>query len=622
MAPKRTKRPKSTHRALASSPPAARHPTWPPWLAPAVLAVVFLSLAIWTWLSWTDPIVDFGRELYVPWRLNEGDRLYRDLAYFNGPLSPYLNAALFGVFGVSLRTLVWANLLILAAAVALLWALLREVSSELGATVGCAAFLACCGFAQMVYVGNYNWVTPYSHEATHGVALGLASLWALSRWRNSGSDRWLAASGALVGLAFLTKAEVFLAVLLSSAGAIALQGRRSHDLARSTGVWAGAVLAPPLGALLLLSLGIGPDAAARGVLAPYAALRGDVVRNPFYLKVAGLDDPRVSLAALGTYALGALLLAVPGAALAWLGRTWPRWLSAGLAVLATALLAQLVVPLPVWPDVGRLLPLAVLGVAVAALPFVSPARAHRMDPTLALAVFALALLAKMLLNASMRHYGFALGGPAWALTAAMLSAALPAWVAERGGVAAPVRAAALTLLAAPVLAFLAQTYFFLDTKRTGVALGSDRFRANERGAVVNQALTWLGGHRGPGLRPLTLAALPEGVMLNYLARVANPTPYFTVMPIETALFGEQAMLRAYDAHPPDVVLLVHADTREYGARWFGIDYAAGFKPWVTEHYQVTQIFGDSPLREGSSFGIAVLERKDESTPRVSARPAR
>lgn len=40
-------------------------------------------------------IVDFGRELYVPWRLAEGDALFRDVVHFNGPLSPYLNAALF-----------------------------------------------------------------------------------------------------------------------------------------------------------------------------------------------------------------------------------------------------------------------------------------------------------------------------------------------------------------------------------------------------------------------------------------------------------------------------------------------------------------------------------------------
>ena len=52
-----------------------------------------------TWRGWADPLVDFGRELYVPWRLAEGERLYLDIAWFNGPLSQYWNALWFRIFG-------------------------------------------------------------------------------------------------------------------------------------------------------------------------------------------------------------------------------------------------------------------------------------------------------------------------------------------------------------------------------------------------------------------------------------------------------------------------------------------------------------------------------------------
>ena len=79
-------------------------------LGPGLAALLFLTLASWSWGRWPDILVDFGRELYVPWRLSSGAQLYRDLAYFNGPLSPYLNALWFDLFGVGLRTLVWANL--------------------------------------------------------------------------------------------------------------------------------------------------------------------------------------------------------------------------------------------------------------------------------------------------------------------------------------------------------------------------------------------------------------------------------------------------------------------------------------------------------------------------------
>ncbi|HEY1628509.1 MAG TPA: hypothetical protein VGF52_01550, partial [Tepidisphaeraceae bacterium] len=55
-----------------------------PWHFIAI-SLTFLIMLAWTWGTWPDPIVDFGRELYVPWQLTQGKILYRDIAYFNGP---------------------------------------------------------------------------------------------------------------------------------------------------------------------------------------------------------------------------------------------------------------------------------------------------------------------------------------------------------------------------------------------------------------------------------------------------------------------------------------------------------------------------------------------------------
>src|SRR5439155_1755159 len=77
---------------------------------------------------WADPLVDFGRELYVPWQLVRGRVLYADVAYLNGPLSPYLNALWFRLFGISMRTLVLCNAGILGIVIVLLHRLLEPVS--------------------------------------------------------------------------------------------------------------------------------------------------------------------------------------------------------------------------------------------------------------------------------------------------------------------------------------------------------------------------------------------------------------------------------------------------------------------------------------------------------------
>ena len=70
-------------------------PTVRRWLGPGVLAVVGAAALIWSWGTWPDVLVDFGKELYLAWRLAEGDVLYRDLAYFHGPLPQYVNALWF-----------------------------------------------------------------------------------------------------------------------------------------------------------------------------------------------------------------------------------------------------------------------------------------------------------------------------------------------------------------------------------------------------------------------------------------------------------------------------------------------------------------------------------------------
>ncbi len=148
-------------------------------LGPLSIVGAFALLAWWSWAKWTDVQIDFGLELYLPWQLSQGKALYRDIAYRNGPLSPYLNALWFRLFGVSLQTLVWCNLAILAGICALTHHLLRRSCDRFTAAVGCLVLLGVFGFSQYVGIANYNYVTPYQHAVTHGLALSLAMIAAI-----------------------------------------------------------------------------------------------------------------------------------------------------------------------------------------------------------------------------------------------------------------------------------------------------------------------------------------------------------------------------------------------------------------------------------------------------------
>ena len=67
--------------------------------------------------------------------------------------------------------------------------------------------------------------------------------------------------------------------------------------------------------------------------------------------------------------------------------------------------------------------------------------------------------------------------------------------------------------------------------------------------------------------------IPEGITINYLADVPTTLTFHTFTPVEVdAPQVEDAIVRELTAHPPDRVLMVSRDLREYGARGFGVDY--------------------------------------------------
>ena len=83
------------------------------------------------------------------------------------------------------------------------------------------------------------------------------------------------------------------------------------------------------------------------------------------------------------------------------------------------------------------------------------------------------------------------------------------------------------------------------------------------------------------------------MILNYLSRLANPTPYVYFMPSDVLIYGEQHMLDGFRSTPPDLVVLVHKDTSEFGARFFGTDYGRPLYGWIRENYDPVARVGAS-----------------------------
>ena len=590
---------------------------WVPALAPLSLAGLFAMLAVWSWGRWTDVHIDFGNELYIAWRLAEGDVLYRDIAYRHGPLSCYVNAGLFAAFGVSLRTLVLANLAVLAAITALAHRLLARSAGCVAATAACAFFLIVCGFSQYAAIANFNYVTPYQHAQTHGLLLGLGMVTALDATTRASGLRAAIAAGGCLGALFLTKLELFVPAAGTAvvAGAWLACTGRAGVVRRGVGPLAIAAVAPIAVAFAALCTAMPAADAARGVLGNGSHL-GGVWGDPFYRAGAGLTDITVSLARIG-WALVVLSMGIAASALFDLPHRLRSLRYVCVVLLGVMAATGSVVPLHRAPDLASALPVTTVGLLVSTVTVAvrRPERRAQLFAPALLAVFALGLLGKMLLFARLEHYGFVLAAPAsWLLVAAWVGV-LPALLRARTGGGGVARACALVLCAVFAVAFWQRSDRRYAVKDWPVGEGADRILAERPGAarrpaLVEQTRAALASRIAPGE---TLLVLPEGAILNYWLRQKNPSRFWLFLPTELAAFGEAAMLRDLAAYPPDWLVLAHRDPREFGAGPFGRDPRNGraLLAWVREHYERVERFGAEPFT-GAGFGTVVLQRRTDA----------
>jgi len=128
----------------------------------------------------------------------------------------------------------------------------------------------------------------------------------------------------------------------------------------------------------------------------------------------------------------------------------------------------------------------------------------------------------------------------------------------------------------------------------------------DTGGAVQAALADIKANLKPGE---TLVAMPEGVMLNYLSRHSNPTPHISFMPPERIMFGEDAMLSALAAHPPDYVAWVPKGLQGYGYQALGVDYAPRLWNWLTENYTLTR-----PMPQDGKFTVMLMRRNTLPAP--------
>jgi len=572
------------------------------WVVVVVLLAAFAQNVALEWQTWGDVAGDTGRELELARLLATGRRLYVDVAYYYGPLAPHLNALLFRTFGPNLGVLVAAGLATTALACAGIVCLVWRLAGSLAAALAGIAVLYCCGFAHLHYTNTFNWVLPYGFASTYGM---LAAIWSVERLVthvDTGRPGALVASALLLATAGLAKAEPAIAAAVAHATVLAAPLVGLGALAARVALPAYAAAAA------LVALGYGVALGAE----PIARIRDnfvDVLSHPsmrqFLRTYSGLDDPSGAAwtMARSAAALGAAVLATALAGMAVRDGRLPRGIAAAIGGVAGA---GLYLPLDpgtsfaVLPIVGIVAAVALLRTIIAA----GPAARRTALGDLALWAAALACLARMPLATSARHYGFYLLPLPLAAFVVWWFRTLPAWLGPRWSEArvhAVVGAGLLLAIAAAHLRISAPLAAD-HTVRVAAPRGSMWLLGRVGDFPLGRAYADTIHHLAAYPPATRVLVVPTGSAMPFLAGLESAGDRTGFLPAELGPAAEDRLLAGLADAPPDLVVSVRLDLREWGSRGFGVDYAQRTWAWIRAHYEPVTTFGPEAL-------VLVLRRR-------------
>ena len=576
-----------------------------------------------SWLRWPDLYIDFGQQLYVAWRIAEGDVLYRDLFYGYGPLASYLNGALFRLFGPGILVLALFNLLLIVVLTGCLYRLFTGIGNAESGFAAALVFLTVFALGHYHPMGNYNFVSPYVYDLTYGFILAVFCLERFRHFLETRRRSALVATGLLAGAVFLTKAEVFGALLPALALGLVLARDGAPPDSRPAPRWLPVFLCAGLAAPVLAALGFAGlmswSEALDALTLPWRLLLNPVLLDTaLYRWITGMDTPGYNLIYMVLYAAVFLLLvAVP----AGITARWPR-IPHRRAVLGsvaltsfTALALMNTIP---WMELLRPLPLLMLGL-VLWLGFRTlrekrdTAEGRRRVMMLMLSVFALLLMGKIVLKVLVYHYGFVLALPAALLVVHLGLYEWPRALRRRFGTDTVFRASFATWLGIFILVMISRSYQFYSLKTYPVGSGRDLlydFRTEDRGRFFEQTLSVLRNAMRPGD---TLWAVPEMPMLNYQLRVPSPLPEYVYHPAIWMLQEGRSVLPKLKQAAPDWVVLVNRNFSNLGYAYFGVDYAVEEWQWILKHY--VPFFESGPPHFHEVLGgLLVMKRKEAGSP--------
>ena len=597
-------------------------------LAGAISFLILLSIGsgmlFISWRRWPDILVDFGWELYTSWQVSHGMVLYEGMKLaVMGPLSFYVNATLFRIFGVGLTTIVYFNIFIIAILTLLIYRIFIRNTDRLSATLSCAAFLGIFAFSQYLGTGNYNFVCPYTHQLTHGILLSFLAIYLFDIYQENMSKPLFFLEGIIIGLIFLTKIEVFIAIFTAITIGISFliftRKTALQNIFKMLSLFGIGFLLPISGFTVYFAKYMPLWESINYIVMPYKTLFiSPIASNIFYRRISGIDFPVQNILKMLYYGLNYLVvflsITLTGKMLSLIpGKRLKAATAVCLAVLIYILAPYVIHKIP-WFEISRGIPIAVIMLGAyfcfSAFRFKNNGAKARQNLTLfVISIFSFMILIKIILNVHVYHYGFALAMPGALLLTASLACYAPTFSRNQSFEAFFIRALTVIVVGVTIMVHVVTSARMYSIKTYPISEGADTMLTYSTsispvGPCINDAI---GEIRKLIREDETLLVLPEGIMFNYLSRRVNPFPYISFMPFEQETIGEDKILGAMVTSSPDYIILIDRDMTEFGYKGFGVDYGLNVFAWIKENYKLFKKISSFPI-QGRSFNIFICKR--------------
>jgi hypothetical protein len=575
---------------------------------PLLPYAVFLLLGLVSWNRWIEPFVDTGRELLVPARVAQGERLYRDVRFYYGPLAPYLAAGVDLAAGRSFAARIVLALLVALLHLEVLRRLARRLLPE-----GLAALAAsvAVGVTFFLRPGGCH-LFPYSLDTSLAVAAATGAVVLSASGGSLRRDR-VAALGLLAAL--LARPEIGMAAIAALTaerlfGSDAPAKRRLAWLAVVPVLAAGVVYAA-------VSIGTPIEILKKEGWLTFLFLPPEF--RSVYTSFAGIDRPGLRIAELGLALVSLLfagvwlLLAALASARAASSPAAARTIQVvAIACLAAAAFLRLRPPAAVaetaalLPPLVRAVPPLLFAAALAGIVrrLTDRARATALsgvpDSVLLLSLF---FAMRLFLAAGYvgPYNGFYLPLPLLVTTVLLLraAAAVPGRidVSPRAEAFPRLVAASLLVYLGARLVALALLYRHPSWSEVPTPAGSlfvrEPVAAATRGALEELA------RRVP--RGGTITGFPETGLFNWVLDRKNPLAQDQFFPGHLDAAAEAEAIERLRRDPPAAIAYVNVLTIGHGRVAFGKDYLVALDRFVRESFPPIAAFGPG-ARSGTRVG--------------------